>query len=125
MGTILLDETRAFLVACVLGAALGLLWDLLRGARIAFRLKRHGVAVLDGLFCLVGMVELVVFLLQCTNGALRVYIAAGCALGFLFWRLTVSQRITRVFTAFWRAVSRTFRAAGRGTVRVFTPPRGN
>lgn len=125
MKTVLLDQTRIFLWSCALGGVLGLLWDLLRGARAAFRLKRRGTAVLDGFFCLLSTAVLLLFLLQRTDGALRTYITAGGLLGFLLWRLTASHPLAAAFTAFWRAVRRASCAAGRGMIWAFTPPRGN
>lgn len=123
--TVLLDQTREFLWACALGGALGLFWDLLRGARTAFRLKRRGTGALDGVFCVFGTAALLLFLLQGTDGVPRAYIAVGSGLGFLLWRLTLSHPAAAVFTALWRGVRRLCRAAKRGTIWAFSFPRGN
>jgi len=124
METPLSVQTAVFARACLFGGALGLFWDVLRGARRAFRLKKRGTAVLDGLFCLSAAAALLLFLLIGTDGALRSYLVLGIGLGFLLWRLTLSRGAARLSAALWGAAARGCRAAAAAAVWLFSFPRG-
>ena len=104
-----------FLGACALGGTLGLLWDLLRGARAAFRLKsprhrRAGRAVLPrrvrrG------------FWSSCSSAPTArcgPISRPGGALGFLLWRLTAFASDVRSVHCFLAC----------GSAAFFAPPSG-
>ena len=118
------SRTAAFLGCLLLGGGAGALWDLLEGARRAFRLRRGASAVLDGLYCLLVTAAVLLFLLLRTDGSLRFYLAVGGALGLLAWRGTLSRWAVPGAAWLWRALGRAAAAAVRGVLWLFSFPRG-
>ena len=86
-------QVASFWIAAAVGVALCLLYDLLRIIR---SLKRPGYTaafVQDVLWSAVAaMITYIVMLVEC-SGAVRFYIFAGEALGFLACRLTLSRAV--------------------------------
>lgn len=91
------DQLRAFLLAILLGAALGVLYDLLR----AVRLRRPRLtAVLDLLCCLCAGGSLLLFTLRQTEGQLRGFVLLGALGGGILFFSTASCPLRPVWD-FW------------------------
>ena len=86
-------EAMLFLTSCLLGAALGVVYDLFRAVRLLFPPGARLAFAEDGLFFgVVGVAEFV-FFLNHTYGQLRVFLLIGQGLGSLIYYLTVGRAV--------------------------------
>ncbi len=99
-----LSELPKFLGALYGGLVIGLLYDVFRLFRLPFSKLRIVVGILDALFYAVAGVVAALTLLYVNNGAPRVYLLLGLALGAFLYVKTVS----RLFTAIIKAISTAF-----------------
>ena len=91
-----------YAIFAALGAALGLVYDLLRAVRTHFRLRRLGTALLDVLFCLLGL-----------------------AAGFWLYRQTVSAPVLRLELWLLKRLGQALGAVKDFFLWTFSFPRGN
>ncbi len=97
MGVRLEDQLRSLLLALALGAAAGLLYDLLRPAR---RRSGRGLgAALDGLFALAAGGAVFLQAMGAESGTLGLWQLAAALLGFLLYLHALSPPLLRLFTA--------------------------
>ena len=108
-----------------LGAALGLVYDLLRAVRIHFRLRRLGTALLDVFFCLLGLAGFLLAMLRGTDGRLRGYLPLGLAAGFWLYRQTVSAPVLRLELWLLKRLGQALGAVKDFFLWTFSFPRGN
>lgn len=101
MGVDLSQQLTAFLLSWVLGALLGVVFDLLR---LPGRRGGWVRSALDGLFCLFSGACIVAFMLQPGDGELRVYMLAGIAGGALLYLCLLSP-LLRPLWGFWQGVA--------------------
>lgn len=103
MGVDLSQQLTAFLLSWVLGALLGVAFDLLRlpPARPG---RRWLQPLLDGFFCLFSALCILAFTLRPGAGELRAYMLAGIAGGALLY-LTLLSPLLAPTWAFWRAAA--------------------
>ena len=97
MKTGLWEQLAALLFSLLLGALVGLLYDLLRPPR-----HRTGPAVgalLDLLFCLLAGTGAFFYAMSAGNGRLGLWDLTGMLLGFLLYMYTLSPPLLRLFTA--------------------------
>ncbi len=109
----------------LLGLALGAVYEMLRAIRTHFRIKKVGTALLDILFCLIGLLAFLLSMLLYTDGRLRGYLLLGLATGFWLWRKTVSRYVLRLLLWVFHLLGQ---AVGEGKAWVlwlFSFPRGN
>ncbi len=86
-------EAMLFLTSCMLGAALGVVYDFFRALRLLVPTGTALAFIEDGLFfAVVGAVEFV-FFLNHTYGQLRVFLLVGQGLGFLIYYLTAGRAV--------------------------------
>ena len=91
-------QTVQFLLSALLGAGLGLWYDLLRSVR-----RRWGLtALLDSLFGLTVAVALLLFALTAGRGEFRLFFFGGIFCGAALYFLTVSPYILALWDGFWR-----------------------
>ncbi len=114
-----------FLTFALLGTGLGVLYDLLRAFRTHFRMKKAGTAVMDGLFCLLGLLSFLLTMLRHTDGRLRGYLALGMCLGFWFYRRAVSAWFLGLLLLLFRLLGQAFTELGTWILWLFSFPRGN
>lgn len=107
------------------GAVLGVFYDLLRALRTHFRLKRWGTGLLDVVFCLTGTAGFLLLMLQGTDGRLRFYLPLGLALGFLFYRKTVSRAVLHILLWLLKLMGRVVEGLLETLLWLFSFPRGN
>ena len=102
MGISLSAQTAYFLWSLVMGAALGVLYDIVRAARMAVRAGRVHIIISDVLFFAVCGVLTSLFALPFNKGDVRGFILFGEAVGFLAYRLTVGTVMGKVYAFFAR-----------------------
>ena len=125
----LLTEVSQQLLFCLrfglLGLLLGVVYDVLRAARIHFRLRRPGTALLDVLFCLTGLLCFLLLMLRGTDGRLRLYLPLGLAAGFGLYRKIFSVHLLRLLLWLLRLVGQAADSAKKALFWIFSFPRGN
>ena len=85
------DEVKVFLLACIAGGGLGLVYDLLAGARLLFPSKRTATFLLDGVFFAVaGWVSFLLFQ-AVSYGRVRGFLLIGEWLGAVIFRLSAGR----------------------------------
>ncbi len=86
-------EAMLFLTSCLLGAALGVVYDFFRAVRLLFPPGAALAFAEDGLFfAVVGVAEFI-FFLNHTYGQLRGFLLIGQGLGFLIYYLTAGRAV--------------------------------
>ena len=83
-------ETRIYLLSVLLGAGIGVLYDLFRGVRVLFKHKSWLVAIEDALFALLAGFAVFTFATALT-GKLRVFTLFGMACGAVIEHFTVGN----------------------------------
>ena len=76
------ENLRAFLAFCLLGAALGLLWSVLRGVRAHLSKKSALAVFLDAAFCVLAAFAVELCALSTYWGQVRAFHLFGAAAGF-------------------------------------------
>ena len=88
-------QLRELELALALGAALGLVYDLLR----PLRRGSFFTVLCDGLWCLLSLASLLLFTLYAGRGQLRLFALAGMALSGGLWLGLISPLIRRLQSA--------------------------
>ena len=104
MGFSLSDQTAYFLWSLVLGAALAVLYDVVRAVRMTVRAGRIHVMISDILFFTVCGMITSLFALPFNKGDVRAFILFGESVGFLAYRLTLGAIMGKVYAFFARAI---------------------
>ena len=92
-------QAAAFLCAGLLGALLGLLYDLLRALRTLW--KGRGTALTDGLYSLAVLISVFYFAMAFGQGQLRIYMVLGILAGAVLFFSLLSQPL-RPLWDYWR-----------------------
>jgi hypothetical protein len=89
-------QTELFLLAVVLGAGLGILFDALRVLRIIIRTAGNAFfcGFTDTLFVLFSAFCIFLFCAETAHGQVRFFVVIGAALGFLLEILTTGDIVT-------------------------------
>ena len=93
--------TAAFLRAVLLGMVLGVVYDLTRSPRRAFRLHAVVSALLDGTFVFMLLLLCFHFFVVWAYGLPRGWFAGGIALGGLLYFYTLSPLVLLVLVTIW------------------------
>ena len=109
----------------LLGLALGIFYDVLRAIRIGHRLRRHGTAVLDVLFCLTGLVCFLLTMLRGTDGRLRGFLLFGLLAGFFSYRKLLSFWVLQCFLWVLQLLHKILALLYQTLLWLFSFPRGN
>ena len=103
MGVSLGAQAQGFFSSLLLGAALALLYDLLRAIRLRRRTSNALTGMLDALYCLLLALLSFLFALRVGGGELRLYMLLAALSGAaLYFRL--GARWLRPLWAFWAEV---------------------
>ena len=102
------DQTLVFLYACVLGAALSIVYDIFRLIRITAVMGRAVIAVEDIIFFIIVSFSTFVFILSFTEGVIRFYVIFGELLGFILCHVTLGALIVKLLGGFIRLLKRIF-----------------
>lgn len=106
------QQSTAFLFSLLLGLSLGAFYEAIRFIRICFNIGKAGTIIADILFMLCSSIALFLFSLAFLLGFVRIYVIAGCFLGFLFFKLTVGRLVAKIYCpviSFIRKISRKIR----------------
>ena len=100
------EETKIFLLACLFGGGLGVVYDLFRILRIALPHGKFAVMLEDFGYCFFLTFCNFLFLLHFCRGFFRVYVLAAEAIGFTVYYFTVGALFIRaakgiVFAVKW------------------------
>lgn len=107
MGISLSAQAAYFLWSLVLGIALGMLYDLVRAARMFFRAGNVHTTVSDIIFFIFCGVTTALFALPFNKGDVRGFILFGEAVGFIAYRLTLGCVMGKMY-AFVAKKARSF-----------------
>ena len=87
------EHLSLFLLSCLMGAFMGLFYDVFRILRIALPHGKAAVFLEDILFCLIWSLSLVMLAAVCARGELRLFFAVGSLMGFIVYLLTLGRYI--------------------------------
>lgn len=100
----LVDQTMAFLQACILGAGLGLLFDVFRILRIAVPSGKKIIFAQDVLYWSLCAIASFLFILTRTDGVVRFFLLAGELLGWVVYHCTAGILVMRLAQGIIRVV---------------------
>ncbi len=103
-----------FFLSCLMGAFMGVLYDIFRILRIAVSHSRIAVFLEDILFCFIFSLSLMMLASVCARGELRLFFAVGSLLGFILYLLTIGRLVV--------ASAGKFISFFRNTARIITLP---
>jgi spore cortex biosynthesis protein YabQ len=106
LGIALAAQTVAFLYACALGAALGLLYDVFRITRIAFPTGKVGVFLEDLLFFFLCAAATFFYLMGAVQGQVRFFLLLGELLGAVLYYFTLGQLVMKISRALIDGIKR-------------------
>lgn len=104
MGISLSAQTAYFLWSLVLGVALGVLYDVIRAARMVLCAGKIHVMLSDILFFTACGVITSLFSLPFNKGDVRAFILFGEAVGFLTYRITLGSVMGKVYAFFAKKI---------------------
>lgn len=117
MGIHLADQTVSFLQACLLGAALGALYDIFRILRIAFPPGKVALFLQDLFFFALCAILSFLFLLTASDGIVRMFLLVGELIGALLYHCTLGQMVIRAAGALIAGVKAILRFLNRFLVQ--------
>ncbi|MEG0942360.1 MAG: spore cortex biosynthesis protein YabQ [Angelakisella sp.] len=95
MGISIAEQTAMFLRALLLGGIIGVVYDVFRVTRVAFKLSWSMVLLEDLLFFLLSAILLWRYFLEQGSGEVRIFAVLGVLLGWLLYFLTVGSLVIR------------------------------
>jgi len=90
------EQTMFFLWSCVIGAFLGVVFDMFRVARIIFKHNRTAVFIEDTLFVVFSSLVIFTYCTEAVRGEIRGFIIAGVILGFILYIITVGTIVVTI-----------------------------
>lgn len=96
MGIYLAEQAAVFLQSLLVGAALGILYDVFRVSRVAFPTAYGVVFAEDVLFFLICAIVTFFFGLSAIDGSLRVFLIIGELLGAVLYYFTLGRLVMGV-----------------------------
>lgn len=105
------QQTAFFLLSVVLGAAMGVVYDIFRVIRILFppAAKSKSLAVQDVIFWLIYGFCIFCYSSEVCGGSLRFFMFFGSLMGFALYILTIGNFITGILRQFAETVRRILR----------------
>lgn len=103
------EETLVFLRACVLGAALAVVYDLFRVLRMIIRWHPILVGIQDVIYFVFAAVITFSFLMAFHDGQLRVFILVGELMGGVLYFFTVSILFLKLTAFVVETIKKPFR----------------
>ena len=92
-----IQQSTAFLYSILLGVALGVLYGPFKIFRLAFCRSRAAIIAADVLYMLIATLSVFMFSLAFLLGYIRIYVFAGCLLGFFAYRLTLGKLFSKIY----------------------------
>lgn len=91
------QQSVAFLYSLLLGVGFGFFYAPFKMFRLAFCSKKSSIIAVDIFFMLCVSVVIYYFSLVFIMGYVRVYVFAGCLIGFLAYRLTLGALFSKIY----------------------------
>ena len=113
------EELRLFGLSCLLGAAVGAAYDVLRVLRMTLPHNSALVAAEDISFLGLYAVALTAFSNAAARGEMRLYFAVGSVLGFMLYFFTIGRTITAVLRKLFSVLGAVFKLIFRPVRAVF------
>lgn len=101
------EELTLFGLSCLMGALLGICYDIFRTARILFPHNSWLIAIEDIMFFAIYGAALLSFSTAAARGELRFYYVIGNLLGFTLYIFTLGSIITSIMKKLFFAVKKT------------------
>lgn len=101
------EELRLFLLSCIAGAVIGVVFDVFRALRLLVRHNRFFVLLEDLAFLCGYAVFLSAFASAAARGELRVYFMIGNVLGFTLYFFTLGNIVLRTLNKILTAAKKT------------------
>lgn len=103
------EQSVIFLFSCVVGAFLGIFYDVFRILRVAFKPKWITVFFQDIIFCVISSFVIILSIYYTNSGQVRIFGLTGCFLSFVLYHLTVGKFIMFVSTKIIEFIKRMLR----------------
>ncbi|MBR1422353.1 MAG: spore cortex biosynthesis protein YabQ [Ruminococcus sp.] len=106
-------ETELYLLAVIIGFAMGGVYDLFRMMRVVFKSAKVFTFICDLIYTLLFWFVLFTF---CTGltGQIRVFALTGMLIGALMERVSIGNAVVRLFSRVWKWLSeKVFKPLGR------------
>ena len=105
----LAEQVWVFFHSLLLGALLGILYDVFRITRLAFVIPSLLVLLEDLAFFLLSSILLFNYLLQFSHGQIRYFILAGVVLGWILYYCSVGRIVMGVASRFIHVIKQVLR----------------
>ncbi len=96
MGSTVASQLTIFLFSAILGAALGVIYDIIGVFNAVIKENLARIFVQDVLYFIVSAVITFMYMLVTNGGEIRIYIVVGEAVGWLIYRATVGKFIYKI-----------------------------
>lgn len=106
MKEIISAQTMVFGYAVLFGMILGMVYDVFRITRIAFKHSTVVIAVQDIFYLLVCAVVTFFYMLTVTQGQIRIFIFIGELIGWVFYYFTIGELVIGVSSAIIKFIKR-------------------
>lgn len=90
------QQTWLFLWSCVLGAFLGIAFDILRVIRIIKKHSSIAVFIEDMLFIIFSSICIFIYTMEQARGEIKFFIFFGAFLGFILYIVTVGNFVVKI-----------------------------
>lgn len=113
------EQFMQFLSCLLIGALLGILYDIIRTVRSLLPHKNFFVALEDFLFIFIWAIQLMVFAMEQGRGVLRFYFFLGNIIGFAVYHFTIGNLIISVVRKTAEAIKKFLKILFSPFVRFF------
>ncbi len=113
------QQFQVFFGALILGAVFGLLYDIFRIIRLAFKNSSAVVFVEDIIFWIIATVTTFLFTIIFNNGELRLSLIITQVVGFLIYYFTLGKLIFKVFSAIFLKIHQIFSKMHKKIRKIF------
>lgn len=110
------EQTKLFLWACVLGGAMGIIFDFFRVARILVKHRKIAVFVEDFIFTILFFLAFFIYSTERARGQLRFFVFMGAVLGLLIYILSVGTVVVTITRKTSALILKIFRGIYRITL---------
>ena len=110
-------QAAAFCYSVVLGAMLGVFYDIIRATRRAGANSFVAVFIGDILFWIISAFAVFIFLMAVTNGEIRGYILFACLIGAVIYFLTLGRPVALLLGSLFCRAAKVWRKASAATAR--------
>lgn len=92
------QQSTAFLWSIILGIALGVVYGVFRFIRTALDFRKAATVISDIIYMLTVFSAIFFFSIAYLMGYIRVYVFIGAVVGFLAYRVSIGQLISKIYS---------------------------